>query len=291
VSEAREIESCLTCGDAVGAPTRVVLVRGRRQRVYCSDTCLRADLDARRARRNRLRLRVALAVVLPTALVVAVKVTVQRHRAPARQSISLAWGEGLPAWSEPPPPVIYGPPWPPTDEQWTAVFEAASWSFPLPGPSRRALAADDHIYGPERPSRCRASGRCGLDLGGELWGEHVYAALDGVVDRVQGDGAAAERRGGQYVRLSHFGGMAFTQYFHLASTPRGLYRGAHVKAGDLIGLVGDTGLPDETPRHLHFTLSVRASPELTEVYWDATPWLSEASLRSPTHGTVAGFVP
>jgi murein DD-endopeptidase MepM/ murein hydrolase activator NlpD len=289
MSVERESETCLTCGGQVGALTRVVLVRGRRQRVYCSDSCLRADLDARRRARNRLQARVALALVLPTALIVAAKVTWQRHRAPPRASISLAWGEGLPAWSEAPPPVVYGPPWPPTDEQWSAAFAAASWAYPLPGPSRRALTADGRILGPERTARCREEGRCGLDLGGELWGEHVHAALDGVVERVQGDGN--ERRGGQYVRLSHFGGMAFTQYFHLAATPRSLFRGAHVKAGDVIGLLGDTGLPEGAQRHLHFALSVRPAPELTEIYWDATPWLAGATLRSPTHGTVAGFVP
>lgn len=294
MSAERESDTCLTCGGEVGGLMRVVLVRGRRQRVYCSDSCLRADLDGRRRARNRLQARVALALLLPTALVVAAKVTWQRHRAPPRVSISLAWGEGLPAWSEAPPPVVYGPSWPPTDEQWTAVFAAAGWAYPLPGPSRRALTVDDRIFGPERAastSRCREEGRCGLDLGGELWGEHVHAALDGIVERVQGDGGGADRRGGQYVRLSHFGGMAFTQYFHLAATPRSLFRGAHVKAGDIIGLLGDTGLPETTPRHLHFTLSVRPSPELTEVYWDATPWLTPAPLRSPTHGTVAGFVP
>jgi murein DD-endopeptidase MepM/ murein hydrolase activator NlpD len=283
----RLIETCVTCGD--GIVQRVVLVVGRRQRVYCSHTCLRADVEARRAARNRLRLRVALAIAVPAALYVAGKVTWQRHRAPARQTISLAWPEGLPVWDAPPPPVLFGPPWPPTDEQWIAVFDQASWTFPLPGPARRPLSADARVFGPERPSRCRVAGLCGVDLGGELWGEHVHAAMDGVVERVQGDGN--ERRGGHYVRLSHLGGMVFTQYFHLADSPRGLTRGAHVKAGDVIGLVSDTGLAERETRHLHFTLSVRPSADLPEVYWDPSPWLEPAPLKVPAHGTVAGYVP
>jgi hypothetical protein len=285
-------EPCLTCGDPVREADRVVLVRGRRQQLFCSDSCLRAHVDRRRAVRNRALLRAAMIVVLPTAAFVAVKTMLTRHRAPPRQTISLAWSEGLPEWSVPPLPVFFGPPWPPTDEQWTAVFDQANWTFPLPGPARRPLTADDRVLGPEppreHPARCRDEEVCGVDLGGDLWGEHVHAAMDGVVERVQGEGN--DRRGGHYVRLSHFGGMVFTQYFHLAASPRRLGRGAHVKAGDVIGLVGDTGL-GAARGHLHFALSVRPSPSFSEVYWDPTPWLTPATMSVPTHGTVAGFVP
>jgi murein DD-endopeptidase MepM/ murein hydrolase activator NlpD len=159
----------------------------------------------------------------------------------------------------------------------------------LPGPERRPAAADARIFGAEphdRPALCRSDGQCSVDLGGELWGEHVYAALDGVVERVYDD----ERRGGLSVRLVHFGGGVFTQYFHLAATPRTLKRGAPVKAGDVIGLLGDTGL-DGAPRHLAFALSVWPGSDLPEVYWDPTPWLERAILRRPAHGTVAGYTP
>ena len=30
---------------------------------------------------------------------------------------------------------------------------------------------------------------------------------------------------------------------------------------------------------------------IAEVYWDPAPWLARASLRSPPHGTVAGYAP
>jgi len=127
-----------------------------------------------------------------------------------------------------------------------------------------------------------------VDLGGELWGEHVYAAHDGVVERVQENGH--DQRGGQYVRVAHFGGMVFTQYFHLAAVPRGIRRGARVVAGQVIGLVGDTGIESER-RHLHFTLSIRPSKEFSEVYWDPTPFMTRWPLRLPPQGTVAGFAP
>ena len=162
----------------------------------------------------------------------------------------------------------------------------------MPGPVRRPATPDSRIFGPDpprdHPALCRAKDRCGVDLGGELWGEHVYASLDGVVERVQGVGN--DRSGGLSVRLVHFGGTVFTQYFHLAATPRGLTRGTRVNAGDVIGLLGDTGL-DGARRHLGFALSVRPASELSEVYWDATPWLARATLRLPPHGTVAGYTP
>ena len=119
-------------------------------------------------------------------------------------------------------------------------------------------------------------------------GEHVYAVHDGVVDRVRREGA--DDPGGASVRLAHFGGVVFTQYFHLAGIPRGLVRGARVKAGDVIGLLGDTGT-DGTARRLSFALSVRPSLQFPEVYWDSQPWMVGWPLRRPAHGTVAGFAP
>jgi murein DD-endopeptidase MepM/ murein hydrolase activator NlpD len=92
------------------------------------------------------------------------------------------------------------------------------------------------------------------------------------------------------VRLAHFGGQVYTQYYHLAALPRGLVRGAHVKAGDVIGLLGDTGLAGE-PRHLSFALSIRPSVDLPEVYWDPRPWLARWPLHTPSTGTVAGYLP
>jgi hypothetical protein len=284
-------ETCFQCGGPVDENERLVLVRGKRNEVHCGEACLRETLRRRQTERTTAQRRWLVRLSVPTLLLASVGLLWKRHRAPPRHSISEAWPQGLPAPDAPPAPVVFGPPWPPTDEQWTAVFDKAAWIYPLPGPLRRAPTVDGRILAPEatpdRVTLCRTKGRCAIALGGELWGEHVYAALDGVVERVQG-GDGDPR--GRTVRLSHLGGMVFTQYFHLAATPRGLVRGARVAAGDVIGLVGDTGL-EGARRHLRFALSIRPSNELPEVYWDPTPWLTGAPLRLPPHGTVAGFAP
>lgn len=285
-------ETCFHCGGPVGGNERLVLVRGKRWEVHCSESCLRENIRRRRLAKAAGRRRWFLRLSLPCFLVIVVGSLYKHHRSAPPHSISYAWPEELPMADTPPAPVVFGPPWPPTDEQWTAVFDGASWTYPLPGPKRRAPIVDGRIFGPEPPREhpplCRVADQCGIDLGGELWGEHVYAVLDGVVERIQGDGN--DRGGGRYVRLSHLGGMVFTQYFHLAATPRGLARGVRVSAGEVIGLVGDTGLKGAPP-HLHFALSIRPSSNLSEVYWDPTPWLIRAQLRLPPHGSVAGFAP
>jgi murein DD-endopeptidase MepM/ murein hydrolase activator NlpD len=232
---------------------------------------------------------------LPLALVLLGAGTLWRHRAPRPQSISYEPPEVRPEAKRAPEPIRFGPAWPPTDEDWRFAFARVSWTHPLPGPVRRLPVVDPRILFGGEPSKnhpppsCREPGRCGVDLGGELWGEHVYAVYEGVVDRVQRGGS--DEGPGQYVRLSHFGGMVFTQYAHLAAVPRGLARGTRIKAGEVIGLVGDTGDTGlrGRGRHLHFALSIRPSPAFPEVYWDPSPWMARWSLRLPPHGTVAGF--
>lgn len=284
--------TCYTCGNPTDGEAQFTLVEGRLRRPHCSEACLQDTVDGQRrarAARNRRRLIVGLAAL---ALIVVGAGTWRRLHAPASQSISLAWPEVHPDPTPRPELIFYGPAWPPTDDDWKFAFAKPGWMFPLPGPTRRAPAPDGRIFGPEPPrhlpASCRTRGVCGVDLGGELWGEHVYAARDGVVDRVYPDGN--HPRGGATVRLAHYGGLVFTQYFHLAAIPRGITRGAHVAAGDVIGLVGDTGLAGER-RHLHFALSVRPSAELPEVYWDPTPFMPDWPLRVPLRGTVAGLAP
>jgi hypothetical protein len=281
--------TCLRCGDAIGEGARFVVMWSRRHEAYCSRACLLANVEQRRrvsAARRRRRLFAAAAVVLA---VIAADTAWHRFRMPQPMSISYEPPEVRPP--PPPEPVYFGPAWPPTDEDWRTAFAHTAWTHPLPGPARRAPIVDDRILAgrlsaSRRPPACHEAGRCGVDLGGELWGEHVYAAHDGVVDHVQR--AVGDERGA-YVRLAHFGGMVFTHYFHLAAIPRGIVRGAAVKAGDVIGLVGDTG--EEHPgRYIHFALSVRPSSQFPEIYWDPTPLMADWPLRLPPHGTVAGYV-
>ena len=282
--------TCRSCLCAIReADDRFVLVRGRAREPHCSESCLRASVRRHRkasAARNR---RWLLGMVSVAAVTTGAHWLWRHHR--AAQPVSISFDPTDVARPPPPPePPQLGPAWPPTDDDWKTAFARASWVYPLPGPARRLPRLDGRMFSPTaaaggHPALCREEGRCGVDLGGELWGEHVYAALDGVVDRVQAR-SSGDERSGPYVRLAHFGGMAFTQYAHLAAVPRGMARGAHVKAGDVIGLVGDS--PE---RYLQFTLSVRPSSEFSEVYWDPSPFMTDWPLHLPPHGTVAGFVP
>jgi hypothetical protein len=286
----KNADRCATCGQALDEE-RFLVVRGRTREAHCSESCARQNVVERWTARARARRRRMLRASLVVLLVGGGATLWKRYRSQLPQSISFDQLEQVRTKVPRPAPIFLGPAWPPTDADWIFAFDRTSGTYPLPGPVRRAPTADGRTFGPEPPHDltplCRAEGRCGVDLGGELWGEHVYAALDGVVERAQRGGN--EDRGGQYVRLSHLGGMVFTQYFHLAALPRGLARGAHVKAGDVIGLVGDTGL-DGGRRHLCFTLSVQPSRDFAEVYWDPTPWMARWPLRVPEHGSVAGFV-
>jgi len=282
---------CFVCGQAGVDFDGFVLLQGRATRLHCSLSCLASSVDRQRqvATVRRRRRWLALAILV---LVAAGVNTVRRYRAPAPEWISGDSPEPLPSTPEP-GPQPYGPAWPPTDDEWATWFAMLPWSFPLPGPVRHSVSPDGAVYGPASTEKqhhrlvCRTAGHCGVNLGGALWGEHVYAALDGVVDRVVG--AGRDERGGQYVRIAHLGGLVFTQYFHLAGMPRTLFRGSHVKAGDLIGLLGDTGTDDGRKR-LYFALSARPSPTLPEVYWDPSPWMGSWPLRLPPNGTVAGLV-
>jgi hypothetical protein len=81
----------------------------------------------------------------------------------------------------------------------------------------------------------------------------------------------------------------FTQYFHLAAIPRGLERGSIVKAGDVIGLVGDTGVKESGP-HLHFAMSIKPGKDWPERYIDPEPLIALWPLRVPVDGSEIGLV-
>jgi hypothetical protein len=285
---------CFVCGNDFDDRDRLVLTHGKVLEEHCSEECLQTTIHERQiahaSRKSRWLLRVWLLVLVAAGG----SALWHRFRKPQAQSISVSYDAPqvkprARPWFGPPP---FGPPWPPTDDDWARGFERSSWIYPLPGPVRRTPVASDRIFGPaapgNKPAFCRDQGRCSVEIGGDLWGEHVYAVQDGVVDRVQRLGE--DSRGGEYVVLSHFGGYVFTKYFHLAAVPLHLTPGTHVKAGEIIGLLGDTG-SDHPTRHLSFAFSIRLSSELSEVYWDPSPLLARWPMRLPAHGTVAGFVP
>jgi murein DD-endopeptidase MepM/ murein hydrolase activator NlpD len=157
-----------------------------------------------------------------------------------------------------------------------------AWIHPLDGPTRRMPISDSRVFGAERPGdrpgECR-NGHCGVDLSG-YWGEPVHAVHDGIVDRVQR--GPNEEHGGLYVRVAHREGTIFSQYFHLAAIPRWVQPGAAIRVGDLIGLVGDSGVKHSKP-HLHFTLSVRPGPSSPDKFMDPEPLIALWPLRIPVN--------
>ncbi len=193
------------------------------------------------------------------------------------------------------PPVLLVPAPPPEPSpeellrrQWMTELIKDAWVHPLNGPRRRMPIRDSRVFGAERPGdrpiECQ-NGHCGVDIGGEVWGEPVLAAHDGVVDRVQR--GPNEHRGGLYVRLAHRDGTVFSQYFHLAAIPRWIEVGRAVEAGEVIGLVGDSGVHSSGP-HLHFTLSIRPSPDQPERYIDPEPLIALWPVHIPDPAGTSG---
>ncbi|HJZ84294.1 MAG TPA: M23 family metallopeptidase [Polyangia bacterium] len=148
------------------------------------------------------------------------------------------------------------------------------WYHPLAGPRRALPLSEDRRFGasrpPPRPPECEL-GHCGVDLGTTV-GEPVFAAFDGVIEKIERD---AERggRAGRYVRIGHKSGMVVTRYIHLDTIRADLSEGDHVAGGQLIGRVGRSGIMLSGP-HLHFALSVReGGPRGGERYLDPEPLL------------------
>jgi murein DD-endopeptidase MepM/ murein hydrolase activator NlpD len=174
------------------------------------------------------------------------------------------------------PRPTFGPPQPSDEEialEYAQSFGYQRWVHPLPGPQRRMPIRMSRAFGANRPGHrpheCR-SGHCGVDIGGEVWGEHVLASHDGVIEKVNRN---VHRSGGKYVRIAHLDGTVFTQYFHLAAIPPHLYPGRRIRAGQVVGLLGETGVKNSGP-HLHFTVSVMPTEESTEVFIDPEPLIA-----------------
>jgi murein DD-endopeptidase MepM/ murein hydrolase activator NlpD len=76
----------------------------------------------------------------------------------------------------------------------------------------------------------------------------IVSPTEAVVTRI-GNGESA----GIYVYTANPGGEVFA-YMHLDEVAPNLKRGDVLKAGDLIGFMGDTGNAKGTPYHLHFEI-------------------------------------
>lgn len=88
-----------------------------------------------------------------------------------------------------------------------------------------------------------------------------YAAPIGTPVQAIGDGrvtfAGTESGAGRVVRIVH-NSVYSTAYLHLSGFGKGVYAGAHVKQGDVIGFVGSSGL--STGPHLDFRFYKNGSP-------------------------------
>jgi hypothetical protein len=271
--------ACPGCGGPIDLRSPHVVVDGRAIRSYCSASCRSLSPSGAITLPARRRGRGTWARLVRVSLGVPMLGLMSGHDATPK-SDALAPIATLPSLARPAPPPepIEGPAWPPTESDWVREIAADAWLHPLDGPTRRMPVSDSRVFGAERPGdrpgECE-SGHCGVDLSGP-WGEPVHAAHSGVVDRVQR--GANEDHGGQYVRIAHRDGTIFTQYFHLAAIPRRLSPGVPVRVGEVIGLLGDTGVK-HSDAHLHFTISVRPGPTVPEKYIDPEPLIALWPLR------------
>ena len=282
-SDGRSLGTCARCGGPVDVRTRHLMIDGAAIRSFCSEACASAPVElaepaAVAPRYSPLRQLLHIAVGVP------MLVFTSGYTAPPSPASSVAPVVATAAVAPVEVPT-FGPVWPPTEKDWLAEIASDAWLHPLDGPVRRMPIRDARVFGAERPGdrpgECRG-GHCGVDLGGETWGEPVHAAHDGVVDRVQR--GPNDEHGGLYVRLSHRGGTIYTQYFHLAAIPRWIQPGSKVKMGDVVGLLGDSGVKHSSP-HLHFTVSVKPSGETPERYIDPEPLVALWPLRMPIGAT------
>ena len=182
----------------------------------------------------------------------------------------------------PPPPPRQAPP--PTPAEAMAMLAPAPttgperdiWFHPLPGPKRILPVRDTRRFGAPRegmrPEEC-AGGHCGVDIGTKK-GMLVLCVHDGVVERVQRDPTVGGHVGneGRFIRIVHKGGTVISSYIHLDAIREDLKPGIPVKAGEAIGIVGDSGVQRSGP-HLHFAISVRPTPDGQELFIDPEPLL------------------
>ncbi len=105
----------------------------------------------------------------------------------------------------------------------------------------------------------------GIDIGVDI-GTSIYAAGDGVVQRVKTgcvDGAQNCGGGtGNYVLVKHAHGL-YSEYMHLSSVK--VSNGDKVRAGQLIGLSGNTGYSFGAHLHYDIYLSKNGTPAYIDV--------------------------
>jgi murein DD-endopeptidase MepM/ murein hydrolase activator NlpD len=287
--------SCPSCKGPVDVKSRHVAVAGSAIRVYCSADCLRASTADPPAPvpqpiavepPRRAIWWIAGGLVVGTTCFVAVD---QLRGAPDEVAAVpvIALAELQPAIPAP-SPVMEEDRQAAEDKALLGELMQDAWIHPLAGPSRRMPSNHNGAFGAERPGErppeC-VSGHCGVDLGGNLWGEPIHAVHDGVIDWV--NRGPNEDRGGVFVKIAHRDGTLYTWYFHLAAVPRWVRPGASVRAGQVIGLLGDTGVK-HSAAHLHFSISVKPHKTARERYLDPEPLIAIWPLWIPNENQDSG---
>lgn len=278
--EVSTLGACRQCAQPVPPRSRHVKIVGATIYAYCSSECLEqssSPVELFRDPRPRRR--------WPRALLhVGLGLAAAAHLSGAPEPQVAATAAVADAPKQPEPPLL-GPAWPPSEEELASLLAGDTWIHPLDGPIRHMPISHGRVFGAERPGErppeCR-SGHCGVDIG-DSWGDRVHVVHDGVIDRVVR--GPNEDHGGLYVRVAHRGGTIFTQYFHLGGIPKWITPGRFVRAGTVIGVLGDTGIKESRP-HLHFTISVKPAKNAPERFIDPEPLIALWPLRVPVAGQV-----
>jgi murein DD-endopeptidase MepM/ murein hydrolase activator NlpD len=93
-------------------------------------------------------------------------------------------------------------------------------------------------------------------------GDRLLAVVDGTIERID-----PNPLGGTVVYLVDQERRYRFYYAHLSRHEEGLTAGMAVRAGDVIGYVGDTGNAKGTPPHLHFQISSLAGAAVNPYPW------------------------
>lgn len=268
--------ACPRCQGAVNVGSRHIAVDGAAIHVYCSDACLRGIValeaiapSARSPRRARWWIAAGFAIGGTAAALYTMDLD-----EPASVPLPLPTPLAIPPLAPPlataasPATAPAQPAQPAQDDALLRDLMQDAWIHPLAGPGRRMPINHTAAFGAERqgqpPPEC-LSGHCGVDIGGATWGEPVHAVHDGVVAWV--NRGPNEEHGGIFVKIAHRGGAIYSWYFHLAAVPRWIVPGARITVGQVIGLLGDTGVQRSGP-HLHFAMTVKPPGGARERYLD-----------------------
>ncbi len=133
-------------------------------------------------------------------------------------------------------------------EMWSAGSHAfiSGYTFPVDGP----VKFGDSFGAPRMVGTEYEHWHEGTDIFAEH-GTPLVAAEDGVIAKVKSGGVL----GGNSLRI--VGASGYTHYYaHLSGFADGIADGRQVKAGELVGFVGDTGNAQGTSPHLHYEIQL-----------------------------------